>query len=973
MSNIFNIFKTSNINLKDYISNNYGFEWKSNKILCPFHNDTKPSLSYNPKKETFKCMVCGASGDLINFVETYEKITNIEAVKKILTNENIYFENISNQTPLTPDEQKKIDEENKLKNEQLETKKQERRDQEKKEKGLTIEKLTTKAPILANTLYDIYPKIHDEIISTFPNQSGIFTDWRDIYLGYDSFHESICVLNRTHNPNKCYNIKHKQKWIWDLEKKEYITNIRAEGKWISSFNSTLFPFPYEYFQQNKDNRVVICEGEKDALNLLSYDINVLTLGGVTNSWNEHKQLLKDKVVYIWFDNDSAGYLEALKKFREIEDTAIATYIVLFYNINNALPKKYDISDFLKDKKFKFKEDIFNAIAFSSFILNNELVDDIAEHIEINIREYDEKRNDAGKKIYQLSPLKDFEEIRKIFIKTDVHSQAINIFKVKGELDDTEVDTMISNFKQLDKNKVYKEYKDMALNAMLVGSDDKEKRFEELERAFINFATIKQTLLTNYRQTHLVDMIQAFRKMATHTGYTFGEYKGMLTIWTGTHYEIVNDAQIMKFVLNDWFYHAKVDFKKQTEKNAEELISNIRARGINIDEIKKQNEEKRVINLANGTLFISKRGKVSFKDRHDKRDGSTNILKFNYDENAACPKWERFLKRVLPDIQEQEALMQYIGYCLLPTHAFEAFLLLYGKSGANGKSVIMDTISSFFGNENISSLDLQQFQGHELEAISNKFINIGTEIDAKGLDKGQLSMLKKLVSPKDKVPINPKNRIPYQLEAFEKPKLVFSANQKPKQGMDDAVFRRMLLLTFDNEIKDDEKIRDLSDRFKDELAGILNLALLNLQTLILNGKFTKSDRMKSEIEDYKDDINPIRKYVADNISLDSDSMIPKRFLYSHYKEWTDEKGHKPLSEQNFWKKIKEELPTIDTVGKQKTLSIKDLDQSLPRCIEGLYCNSNEVASFEFNKNEIRTNTINLDIKSKQILFKDDTNA
>lgn len=51
------------------------------------------------------------------------------------------------------------------------------------------------------------------------------------------------------------------------------------------------------------------------------------------------------------------------------------------------------------------------------------------------------------------------------------------------------------------------------------------------------------------------------------------------------------------------------------------------------------------------------------------------------------------------------------------------------------------------------------------------------------------------------------------------------------------------------------------------------------------------------------------------------MIPKRFLYSHYKEWTDEKGHKPLSEQNFWKKIKEELPTIDTVGKQKNFKHK----------------------------------------------------
>lgn len=966
---IFDIYKSSEINLKEFVSINYAYEWKANKILCPFHNDTKPSLSYNPKNNTFKCMVCGTGGDLVNFVEAIDKISNIDAVKKILTLENIPFEENFPRENLSSEEQEKLDKENEAKRAELEKQKAIKKQDELIAKQKTILKLTEDAPKYANYLYDNYTLIAEELKETFPNQSATFTDWRDIYLGYDNTQDSICILNRTNTPNKCHNIKHRNKYLWDDKTKTYDTTKRNEGKWISSFNSTLFPFPYEYFIQNKDDRVVICEGEKDALNLLSYDINCLTLGGVTNSWSEHKELLKDKIVYIWFDNDNAGYLEALKKFREIEEVAAATYMVVFYNINNAFPKKYDISDFLKEKKFKTKEDIFNAIAFSSYILNNQLVDDIAEHIEINIKDYDEKRTDDGRKIYQISPLKEFREIRKIFVKTDVHGQAVNVFRVKGELDDKEVDLMINNFKGLDKNKLYKEFKETALNSMLIGSDDKEKRFEELEKAFIAFANIKQTLLNNYRQTHMVDMIQAFRKMASTTGYTFGIYKSMLTIWTGTHYEIVKEESIINFILNDWFYHAKVDFKKQTEKNAIELVSNVKARGINIDEIKQLNEEKRVINLMNGTLFISKRGKVSFKDRHDKNDGSTNILKFDYDEKASCPKWEKFLKRVLPDIQEQHALMEYIGYCLLPTHAFEAFLLLYGKSGANGKSVIMDTISSFFGNENISSLDLQQFQGHELEAISNKFINIGTEIDAKGLDKGQLSMLKKLVSPKDKVPINPKNRTPYQLEAFEKPKLVFSANQKPKQGMDDAVFRRMLLLTFDSEIKDDEKIRDLSDRFKDELAGILNLALSSLQTLILNGKFTKSDRMKTEIEEYKDDINPIRRYVNDNITLDPSIMIPKKFLYSHYKEWADERGHKPLSEQNFWKKIKEEMPSIDTAGRQVTLNIDVLDQSLPRCVEGIFCSSNEVASFNFNKEEVRTNVINLDIKTKMIIIKD----
>ena len=85
----------------------------------------------------------------------------------------------------------------------------------------------------------------------------------------------------------------------------------------------------------------------------------------------------------------------------------------------------------------------------------------------------------------------------------------------------------------------------------------------------------------------------------------------------------------------------------------------------IDEIvnnadEKMYNEKRIINLLNGTLIISKRGKVIFKDRHDKKDGSTNILKFNYDEKADCPKWKKFINRVLPNKQEQEALMQYIN-------------------------------------------------------------------------------------------------------------------------------------------------------------------------------------------------------------------------------------------------------------------------------------------------------------------------
>lgn len=51
--------------------------------LCPFHNDTHPSLSVSPKKKIFKCFVCGTKGNVFNFVSKIENISYLEAVKKV--------------------------------------------------------------------------------------------------------------------------------------------------------------------------------------------------------------------------------------------------------------------------------------------------------------------------------------------------------------------------------------------------------------------------------------------------------------------------------------------------------------------------------------------------------------------------------------------------------------------------------------------------------------------------------------------------------------------------------------------------------------------------------------------------------------------------------------------------------------------------------------------------------------------------
>lgn len=48
--------------------------------VCPFHDDTNPSMSVSRDKQIYKCFSCGASGNVFNFVMDYENVEFKEAL-----------------------------------------------------------------------------------------------------------------------------------------------------------------------------------------------------------------------------------------------------------------------------------------------------------------------------------------------------------------------------------------------------------------------------------------------------------------------------------------------------------------------------------------------------------------------------------------------------------------------------------------------------------------------------------------------------------------------------------------------------------------------------------------------------------------------------------------------------------------------------------------------------------------------------
>ncbi|MGL4590042.1 MAG: DNA primase [Mycoplasmatales bacterium] len=83
-----------NINIADVVNQYIELEKKgANYVgICPFHDDTSPSLTVNNDKRIFKCFVCNTGGNAINFVEKFEKIPYNLALKKIAEQNNIQIE-----------------------------------------------------------------------------------------------------------------------------------------------------------------------------------------------------------------------------------------------------------------------------------------------------------------------------------------------------------------------------------------------------------------------------------------------------------------------------------------------------------------------------------------------------------------------------------------------------------------------------------------------------------------------------------------------------------------------------------------------------------------------------------------------------------------------------------------------------------------------------------------------------------------
>jgi len=462
--------------------------------------------------------------------------------------------------------------------------------------------------------------------------------------------------------------------------------------------------------------------------------------------------------------------------------------------------------------------------------------------------------------------------------------------------------------------------------MAEGDASRERLDEMIATAFDRFAdsdgcddlleiTKKQA---QEEQPTLLMLARAFlvSSQALQGGQTLWRYKREYHHWDGSRYRPIHDeeaeAKVFSFLLSEI---EEKDVKPRLARTVLDCIRSISMLDSNrsapfwIDGTSAGPDQGHIA-MANGILDVERLMAGEEDLTQVLVPASPNwfspiVLHYDFDPQADCLQWLSFLEEIFEGDEERISLVQeWFGYCLIPDCSQQKMLFAYGE-GANGKSVVLATLTAVLGQDNVSSVPLEHFgQRFALMATIGKLANIVPEIGE--LDRVAEGTLKSFVAA-DVMTIDRKNRDPIAVRPTAR--MVLATNNLPRfTDRSDGVWRRMLLLPFLVQIPPEKQDKHLIEKLETELPGILNWSLVGLARLRQQGHFTEPAICRESLSDYRLESNPTRQFLQNHCLTVEIGHVEAKALYIRYREEMQTSGYAPLNEANFGKEIRRIFPT-----------------------------------------------------------------
>ncbi len=270
------------------------------------------------------------------------------------------------------------------------------------------------------------------------------------------------------------------------------------------------------------------------------------------------------------------------------------------------------------------------------------------------------------------------------------------------------------------------------------------------------------------------------------------------------------------------------------------------------------------------------------------------------QDVPCPLWLSVLDR---SFAGNQTLIAYIGrifgLSLTGVSTVQELFIFHG-AGANGKSLILDTLLGIMGDygaiasETLLTARSRDEHPTEIADTFGKRLIVASETEEGA--KLRVQLVKKLTG--DSLIKGRLMRQDYQ-QVQRTFKTILVTNNRPRVAeQSNAIWRRVKLIPFDVTIPTDEQNPDLLEKLKAEWPGILQWCISGCLDWLANGMQTPHEVLMATAA-YQDESDPLAEYIADRIVMGPNCRASRNELYGDYQAYCVQSAEKsPLSRNVF---------------------------------------------------------------------------
>ncbi|MEV7797479.1 phage/plasmid primase, P4 family [Microbacterium foliorum] len=327
----------------------------------------------------------------------------------------------------------------------------------------------------------------------------------------------------------------------------------------------------------------------------------------------------------------------------------------------------------------------------------------------------------------------------------------------------------------------------------------------------------------------------------------------------------------------------------------------------------------VLNVANGVVNLRS---GEFRE-HRIEDMLHRMSPVEYDADAMCPGFDKFLARVQPDPEMRSFLQRAAGYSATGHTTEHRFLMPY-SDGRSGKSTFGGLLFAVFGMgeyavhlrpEALAMSRFEQIPADVARLVGARYVLTGELEEGMHLNE---SLMKSLTGGDDPITARLLHKNP--ITFFPQCTIWMPTNHRPVvRGTDEGIWGRHLLVSDWVFIPESERDKELSARIKaTELPGLLSWIIAGAVEWYRQG-LNPPESVVAATKAYREESDLMGAFLDEVCEVRPDEQCSKSEMYAAYTDWCREGGLKPVTKIAFGRMLKKHPGSDITetrVGKAK---------------------------------------------------------